>query len=58
MLDRRRDHATSNLIAEALRMKNAFGDFAAHTFLRRHNVAIVTAVRAIAGRYDPRQRPG
>jgi hypothetical protein len=57
MLDRRRDRATANTIIEALRMKTAFGPFAAHQFLRRRNVAIVTAARVIAGRYDPRQQP-
>lgn len=57
MLDRRLDRATSTLITEALRMKSAFGATAAHTFLRQRNVPLVTAIRAIAGRYDPRKIP-
>lgn len=55
--DRRQGGATAAAIAEALRMKTAFGDFAARLLLKRRGIALAIADRALVGRYDPRQRP-
>jgi hypothetical protein len=57
MLDRRQDRATAAAITEALRMKTAFDEFAAHLLLKRRSIAPDVAERAIAGRHDPRQVP-
>ena len=54
MQDRRQDHKTASTIAEALRMKTAFGEDAARRFLWRNKV---TQEAAIAGRYDRRRLP-
>jgi hypothetical protein len=50
--DRRQDRVTAAKVAEALRMKTAFGIAAARPLLPDH-----IAERVLAGRYDPRQRP-
>jgi hypothetical protein len=55
--DRRQDRSTATLIIEALRMKSAFGPMAAYVFAVRRKVKQDVAERALAGRYDQRQRP-
>lgn len=57
MQDRRQYPKTAEAIAEALRMKTAFGLDAARRFLWRNKVGQAIAVRALAGRDDPRQMP-
>lgn len=55
MLDRRQDHKTAGKIAEAMRMKRAFGEDAGLEFLRRKAVAGQVAREALGGKYDRRQ---
>jgi hypothetical protein len=55
--DRRQDRATAATIIEALRMKTAFGDFAARQLLKRCGIPPVVADRALASRHDQRQLP-
>lgn len=56
-LDRRQDHAAAATITEALRMRTAFGDFAARLLLKRCGIAPALGDRALVGRYDRRQCP-
>lgn len=58
MQDRRQDRATATKVAQALRMKTAFGYDAALRLLWRERVDFRIAERTLAGRYDPRQLPG
>lgn len=57
MIERRSNRATAAAIQEALRMKSAFGAFAARQLLNRYGFAPALAERVLAGRYDPRQAP-
>lgn len=51
------DRATASTIAEALRMKTAFGPMAACLFAVRRQIPLLTVDRVLVGRYDPRQLP-
>lgn len=55
--ERRRDHRTATTVANALRMKTAFGAEAARRFLQRCSVQADVADRILASRHDQRQQP-
>jgi hypothetical protein len=55
--ERRKDLATATTVAEARRMKTAFGEFAARMLLKRAGVSPAVASRTLADPRDPRQLP-
>ncbi len=57
MLDRRQDHKTADQIADAARMKRAFGWDAGVKFLQLRGVGEDLAREALAGRYERRRDP-